>query len=134
MARGLGDDVQQDVPQRVQMRVAELLVGPPGQRGVGRGRGDDGVREARLRAVQVEDLVGVGVGGHLPGVVDLGEGGDHGRVAREHGAEPEPFDVERQMLDEPQTAPPGRQHGHAQGLGVEPFEDAEDMAALPVQG
>lgn len=43
MARSLGDDMQQDVAHGVQVRFTEQIVGPPGQCGVGRGSGDDGI-------------------------------------------------------------------------------------------
>ena len=57
MAGGLSDHVEQDIPAIVQAPLTPGE-GPPGQVGIGRRGGDDGIRQGRLMVVAVKDIAG----------------------------------------------------------------------------
>ena len=114
VAGGLGQDRKDRCAQVALRQVGEDLYGPPNGTSVQRGLGEDLVAEADLLAVGVE-YVGRWSGVlHLPGGV---AGGQLHLFAGDNGSEPEPLDVERQMLYEPEAGPPRRQDRAAQ-LGL----------------
>lgn len=133
MARSLGDDMQQNVAHGVQVRFTEQIAGPPGQCGVGRGSGDDGISQFRLPAIKVEYFTDRYVRGHPPRFVAARQAMNDLLVPGHDCAEPEPLHIERQVLDQPQAVPSGGQHGPSKILGVESVKDAEHVASLSVQ-
>ena len=54
-------------------------------------------------------------------------------VPGDNRTEPETFNVQCEVLDQPQAVPSGWQHRPSQSLRVEPVKDAENVAALPGQ-
>jgi hypothetical protein len=114
VAGGLGQDSNDRGAQVALRQIGEDLYGPPDRTSVQRGLSEDIVAEADLLAVGLE-YVGRWSGVlHLPGGVP---GGQLNLLARDNGSEPEPLDVERQVLYEPEARPPRRQDGAAQ-LGL----------------
>src|SRR5262245_63230324 len=98
VARGLSDDVQHDFAQVLQPERTEKAR-PPGRPSGQVCAFDDCVDKVNLPPVQVEHFLGNNVRTYLPGVVVICL---RPKWLTDHYiAEPEPFDVDGEMLHEP---------------------------------
>lgn len=63
----------------------------------------------------------------MPGGVT---GGELDRLTCDHRPEPEPLDVESEVLHQPEAGPTGGQDGTPEGVIGEPLQAADDVASL----
>jgi hypothetical protein len=130
VTRGLGDHVQDGVPQAAGREAGKDLPGPLRGRGIkGRG-GNDDAGELCLLPVPAEHGLSRHVRGNLPGSVSFSE--VH-TLACGHCAEPEPLNIKGEMPHKAQARPSRRQDRAAQGFIRKALQYPEYMGALIVR-
>src|SRR5271170_2249847 len=127
----LSDYMQQDFAQVVEPPAAKQVLRPTHRCAVqGRG-GNDGIGKFYLPPVGVQRRGGRRVRRDLPGVIRLVV---WHRLASNNGTEPEPLDVDRQMVYQPCAGPVRGQYGAPQVLLGKALQDAEHVMALIGEG
>src|SRR6266851_8244985 len=125
------DHMQQDLAQVVEPPAAKQVLRPPRRCAVKGSGGNDGVGKLYLPPVGVQHRGGRQVRRNLPCVIRLVL---WELLASDDGTEPEPLDVDRQMVYQPGAGPLRGQYGAPQVLLGKALQDAEHVIALIGEG
>src|SRR6266849_1046082 len=127
----LNDHMQEDLAQVVEPPAAKQVFRPPGRWAVKGSGGNDGVGKLYLLPVGVQHRGGRQVRRKRPCVIRPVV---WHRLASDDGTEPEPLDVDRQMVYQPGAGPVRGQYGAPQVLLGKALQDAEHVIALSSKG